>query len=115
MSKYSDILGKQITITVDRPLGSVHPNYPEHYYPINYGFVEGIPGGDGEEQDVYLLGVDTPVASYEAVVIAVMHRTDDVEDKWVAAPLNMSFSTEDIRRLTYFQERFYHSELFVFN
>ncbi|HWR23965.1 MAG TPA: inorganic diphosphatase [Feifaniaceae bacterium] len=113
MNKYSDIFGKQITITVDRPLGSAHPDYPEHYYPVNYGFVEEIVGGDGDEQDVYLLGVETPVASYQAVVIAVIHRLNDVEDKWVAAPPDMPFSIEDIRRSTYFQERFYQSEIFL--
>lgn len=27
------------------------------YYPINYGYIEGITAPDGEEQDVYILGV----------------------------------------------------------
>lgn len=112
MSKYSHILGKRVTITIDRPLGSKHPNYPDHYYPINYGYVEGIMGGDGDEQDVYLLGVDIPVASYQAVIIAVIHRHDDVEEKWVAAPADLSFSRDDIQRLTNFQEQFFDSEIF---
>ena len=50
------LLGKTLTITVDRPLGSSHPRYPEMIYPVNYGYVSGIVGGDGMEQDVYLLG-----------------------------------------------------------
>ena len=112
MSKYSSILGLHVTITIDRPLGSSHPDYPDHYYPVNYGCVEGIIAGDGDDQDVYLLGVDVPVDSFQAVVIAVIHRHDDMEEKWVAAPANMSFSKDEIFRLTYFQERFYHSEIY---
>lgn len=29
-------------VVVDRPLGSYHPKHKDIYYPINYGFVEGI-------------------------------------------------------------------------
>lgn len=112
MSDYSAVLGKQINITIDRPLGSPLPDYPTHRYPINYGYVAGVPGGDGEAQDVYLLGVDVPVVSYKAVVIAVIHRHDDIETKWVAAPPGMSFSRDEIQQLTYFQERFFQSEIF---
>ena len=46
-----------VKVIVDRPLGSQHPQYKETYYPINYGFVEGIMAEDEEEQDAYILGV----------------------------------------------------------
>ena len=46
-----------VTVTVDRPLGSCHPEHPDLYYPINYGFVEGIFSADGDEQDAYIVGV----------------------------------------------------------
>ena len=36
------MLGKIVKVTVDRPLGSAHPNYPNMIYPINYGYIEGI-------------------------------------------------------------------------
>ena len=51
------MLGKTVTVTIDRPLGSRHPRHPDLLYPINYGYIAGIMGGDGEEQDAYLLGV----------------------------------------------------------
>lgn len=54
-------IGKAVTVTVDRPIGTHHPKHPEIVYPINYGYVEGLLGGDGEEQDVYILGVDKPI------------------------------------------------------
>ena len=112
MNDYSNLLGKQVNITIDRPLGSYHPRHPNIYYPINYGYVEGILGGDGAEQDVYLMGIDVPVSSYQAVIIAVIHRYDDVETKWVAAPFGVSFSKEEIQQCTFFQEQFFHTEIF---
>ena len=66
---YSDILGKTIHIQMDRPLGSRHPRHPEMVYPVNYGYVDGIIARDGADQDVYLLGIDVPVAEYTATVI----------------------------------------------
>ena len=38
---------------------------------------------DGEEQDAYIIGVETPVKEFVGKVIAVIHRKDDVEEKWV--------------------------------
>ena len=37
-------------------LGSYHPEHKDMYYPINYGYVEGVLAPDGEEQDAYILG-----------------------------------------------------------
>ena len=107
----ADWLGKTIDIRIDRPLGSSHPKYPEQIYPVNYGYIPGVPGGDGEELDVYLLGVDEPVAEFTARIIAVIHRLDDVEDKLVAAPDGVAFSCEEIARAVWFQERYFASEI----
>ena len=51
------------------------------WYPVNYGYIEGIIAPDGEEQDVYVLGVDHPVKEFTGKIIAVIHRLNDVEDK----------------------------------
>ena len=58
------MIGDIVTVTVDRPLGSYHPKYKDLYYPINYGYIEGIIAPDGEEQDAYILGVDKPVEKF---------------------------------------------------
>ena len=76
----------KVTVTIDRPLGSVHPSHPDIVYTVNYGYVEGIIAQNGEEQDVYVLGVDKPVKTFTGRIIAVIHRNDDIEEKWVAAP-----------------------------
>lgn len=74
------MIGETVTVTIDRPLGTCHPEHPDLYYPVNYGYIEGVIGGDGEEQDAYVLGVDVPVESFTGTVIAVIHRNDDVEE-----------------------------------
>ena len=80
------MLGKIVKVTVDRPMGTYHPKHKDIYYPINYGYIEGIMASDGEEQDAYILGVNKPVEELTGKVIAIIHRLNDVEDKWVVAP-----------------------------
>ncbi len=103
--------GNTVTVTVDRPLGSVHPKYPDIFYRVNYGYIAGIPAPDGEEQDAYILGVYEPLSTFTGRVIAIVHRLDDVEDKWIVAPDGISFSPEEIRELVWFQERYFRTEL----
>ncbi|MCL2407351.1 MAG: inorganic pyrophosphatase [Defluviitaleaceae bacterium] len=113
MNDYRKIIGQTVTITVDRPLGTLHPQFPELRYPINYGYIAGIIAGDGSEQDAYLLGVDIPVDVYVGTVIAVIHRLNDVEDKWVVAPPGLPFTKDEIHDNTYFIEQYFKSEIFT--
>lgn len=96
---------------VDRPLGSSHPSYPEMVYPVNYGYVPGVMAGDGEEQDAYLLGIDVPADMFTGTVIAVVHRLDDDEDKWIVAPSGMIFTEEEIEEQVQFQEQYFAHEI----
>lgn len=105
------MIGKMVKVIVDRPLGSYHPMHKDIYYPVNYGFVEGIVAPDGEYQDAYILGVDTAVQEFTGIVIAVVNRHDDVEEKWVVAPENASFTKEDIEKQISFQEQYFQSEV----
>lgn len=109
--KYNSVIGRNVTVAVDRLLGSYHPKHKDIYYPINYGYIEGIIAQDGEEQDVYILGVDKPVDRFTGRIIAVVHRNDDVEEKWVAAPENMDFTKEEIMEQVGFQEQYFDSEV----
>lgn len=88
--KYQDVIGKIVKGKIDRPKGSYHPRHPKLYYPVNYGYVEGVIGGDGAEQDIYLLGEDKTVDEYIGKVIAVYHRYDDNETKWIVVPCDES-------------------------
>jgi inorganic pyrophosphatase len=96
---------------IDRPLGSAHPKYADIVYEVNYGYLESYFSADGEELDVYLLGVNEAVESFEAEIIGVIYRKNDVEDKLVAAPRGMRFLVEDIEKATYFQEKFFETEI----
>ena len=57
--------------------------------------------------------MDKPLNRFTGKVIAVIHRLDDVEDKWVVCPENMSFSKKEIAEKTDFQERFFKTEILV--
>ena len=105
------IIGTTVTVTVDRPLGSYHPKYKDMYYPVNYGYIEEIMAPDGEEQDAYILGVNEPVDKFTGKIIAIVHRKDDVEEKWVVVPDGMMVSKDEIRQQIYFQEQYYDSEI----
>ena len=109
----NSVIGKTVTVTVDRPLGSYHPEHRDMYYPINYGFVEGIMAEDEEEQDAYILGVDVPVKEFVGKIIAIIHRDDDIEEKWVVVPLNKSYTKEEIKKQVEFQEKYFKSEIIM--
>lgn len=101
-------LGKTVHIEIDRPVGYIHKkkNYTL-ICPINYGYIPGVLGGDGEELDVYLMGVSEPVNDYDVQIIGIVHRENDVEDKLISAPIGISFSREEIEKTISFQEKYY--------
>ncbi|MBO5934667.1 MAG: inorganic pyrophosphatase [Clostridia bacterium] len=103
-----------IKVTVDRPLGSKHPEY-DMIYPVNYGYVEGIFAGDGEEQDAYILGIDEPLSEFTGNLIAIVHRRNDNEDKWVVTPAGMNFNEDEIRNQLCFQEKYFDSTIEMLN
>ena len=110
---YSDIYGKHVDCKIDRPLGTAHPRHAELVYPVNYGYVPGIIAGDGAEQDVYILGVNEALKEFSGTVIAVYHRFNDNEDKWIVAPDGMDLTREEILSKIDFQERFFDGELYL--
>lgn len=107
----ASFLGQIVEIKIDRPLGSAHPKHLDLIYPVNYGFIPGVFGGDGEEMDVYLLGVDGPVFKSSAQIIAVVHRLDDEEDKLVGAPVGTHFTKAEIGKSVAFQEQYFKTEV----
>ena len=103
-----DFIGKEVEIVIDRALGTKHPNHG-FIYTVNYGYVPNVISGDGEELDAYLLGVFDTVESYKGKCIAVIHRTNDDDDKIIVVPESVNNTDEQIRALTEFQERFFDS------
>ena len=104
--KSENYIGKLVRIEIDRQFGSKHPKHG-FIYPVNYGFVPNTISGDGEELDAYLLGVFEPVSEYEGECIAVIHRTNDNDDKLVIAPFGKNYSDDAINALVEFQEQYF--------
>ena len=103
-----EYLNKTVTVKMDRQFGSKHPK-KGFIYPINYGYIPNTISGDGEELDAYVLGVFEPVEEYEGKVIAIIHRTNDNDDKLIVA--NKEYTDDQIRALTEFQEQYFESEI----
>lgn len=101
-------LRQEVVVQIDRPMGSRHPVHG-FIYPVNYGYLPGTVAADGEAVDAYVLGVFEPVTYFSGRCIAVIHRTDDVDDKLVVVPKKVEYTDDQIRALTEFQERFFTS------
>lgn len=105
------MIGNKVKVIVDRPLGSYHPSFKNIYYSLNYGYIEGIIAQDGEEQDAYIIGVDEPLKEFFGEVVAIIHRLNDIEDKWVVAPEGKKYTKKEILKLVEFQEKYFKIEI----
>ena len=106
-----EYIGKEVDVIIDRPIGSSHPNYPNHIYLVNYGYIPNTISGDAEELDCYVLGEYTPLKVYKGICIAVIRRKGEDDDKLIIAPKGKMFLNSEIRLLTDFQERYFQSEI----
>ncbi len=101
----------KLNVKIDRPLGTYHPEHKDLYYPVNYGYIPELFANDGEEQDAYVLGVNEKVDTFTGELIAIIHRIDDVEDKWVVAPSGVKFSESEIEEQVNFQEQYFEHKI----
>ena len=103
-----EYLNKLVDVKIDRPLGSKHP---KHWfdYTINYWFIPDTVSWDLEELDAYVLWVLEPIEIFRWRCIAIIHRTNDDDDKLIVVPDWIDFSDDEIRSQTNFQERFFES------
>ena len=103
-------LGQIVEVVIDRPLGSKHPKH-NFIYEVNYGYIPNTISGDGEELDAYVLGQHTPLEKFVGKVIAIIHRTNDDDDKLIVVEEGKNYTDEQIRALTEFQEQWFESEI----
>ena len=103
------LIGKRVKVFIDRPIGYVHENI---IYPINYGYIEELTALDGEFQDVYVVdeskAIKEPVVGYAA---AIIHRTDDIEDKLVVLIHDATISDKEIEEKVVFQEKYFEHKI----
>lgn len=95
---------------MDRPLGCAHPKHG-FIYPVNYGYIDGTVSGDGEELDAYVLGEHKPLETFTGRVVAILHRTDDDDDKLIVMQDGRNYTDEQIEALTEFQEQWFTHEI----
>ncbi len=105
-----EYLRKTVLVKMDRKLGSKHPKH-NFIYPVNYGYIPGTISGDGEELDAYVLGENEPLDEFQGEVKAIIHRTNDDDDKLIVASKEKDFTDEQIREKTNFQEKWFESEI----
>ena len=97
-----------VTVKIDRPMGSKHPKYG-FIYPLNYGYIPNVISGDGEDLDAYVLGIYDSLETFTGKCIAIIHRSNDNDDKLIVVPEDKSFTDLEIRALTDFQEQYFES------
>jgi len=107
MNNFKNYIGKKVSVTIDRKLGSKHPKWG-FIYLNNYGYIPNTISGDGEELDAYILGIFEPVDTFEGICIAVLHRLDEDDDKLIIVPEGKNYTDEQINCLTEYQERFFN-------
>ena len=101
-------IGRIVTAVIDRPLHSKHPDWG-FAYPVNYGYVPGVPAPDGDDLDAYVLFITEPLTTFTGICVAVIHRLNDNDDKLVLVPAGQTATDAQIRAQTWFQEQFFES------
>jgi inorganic pyrophosphatase len=104
-------IGRTVEVAIDRPIGFTHPKHPELIYQLNYGEIPGTLAADGEPVDAYVLGPTQPLRQFSGVVIAIIQRENDIEDKLVVASPNATYTAQQIAAAVAFQEKWFNSSV----
>lgn len=104
--KLRELLGKNVLVYVDRQVGYFHKGTT---YTQNYGYIKDLIALDGEAQDAYIIGINEPLKEFSGKVIAIIERSDDVEDKLVVS--NKDYSDEEIEKYVNFIEKYFKHKI----
>ena len=110
LSVVRKLIGKEVAITIDRPIGSRHPIY-NFEYKVNYGYISEIMAPDNEELYAYYLGVEEPLQKALGTCIAIVHRVDDGDNKLVVVPKEVELTDEEIIGAIQFQEQWFNIKI----
>ncbi len=99
-------IGQTVRVVMDRPLGTKHPKHG-FTYTVNYGYIPNTVSGDGEELDAYVLGVNTPLKEFIGKCIAIIHRTNDDDDKLIVVRNGVKIADAEIEKAVAFQEQWF--------
>ncbi|MFF5584718.1 inorganic pyrophosphatase [Streptomyces hygroscopicus] len=79
-------------LVVDRPKDSRHPRAPQAVYPVDYGYLDGTTGGDGE-------GVDVFRGSAEGAGVVGVFLTADPNKRDVEVKVLLDCTGDEIERV----------------
>lgn len=108
-----NILNKEVTVYIDRPIGSLHPKHSDIIYKCNYGYIKEIIACDKKYQDAYVLGINTPIKEFKGVIKAVIFREDDIEDKLVVLPKDKLLNEKEIEDSISFIEKYFKHKIII--
>lgn len=105
------IIGKKYRVNIIHPIGSVYEENEDIKFEVNHGIVENEVDALGNPQEAYVLGIDKPLSYFDGRLIAIIHRTNDIENKWVIS--NIHYSKEEILEKVSFIEKYFNVEVII--
>ena len=88
--QHADELVAAHRLVIDRPAGTAHPRFPAYVYPLDYGYLEGTRGGDGEGVDVWRGTAPTTLVTAVACTIDPFKRNAELKLLWRCTPAEIA-------------------------
>ena len=101
-----DELIKSSEIVIDRPKGTAHPRYPDLIFPLDYGYLKGTTGGDGD-------GIDVWMGTAKNKKLTAIGCTVDMKKKDAEIKLIIGCTDEEIAIIEKFHNGFYMSAIII--
>ncbi len=74
-----DRLIAQSQIRIDRPKDSAHPKYPHCIYPVDYGYLAGTSGMDGDGIDLWRGSAEANALDAIIVTVDLLKRDSEIK------------------------------------
>lgn len=94
------------TLIIDRPKGSAHPRFPDVIYPLDYGYLEGTMGGDGD-------GIDVWVGSEARQQVVGVFITADLLERDAEIKVVLGCTRDEIATIDAFHNQATQGALFI--
>lgn len=101
-----DELVRMNELIIDRPKGSPHPNFPNAIYPLDYGYLKGTLGGDGQ-------GVDVWQGTFDSKIVQASIVTVDLLKACVEVKLIVGCTDEEMDEVLNYHNKFSQSGILV--
>jgi inorganic pyrophosphatase len=111
LSELLDLIGKKVSVQVDRPIGTPHPMNVNFIYPINFGQTSDVKGITGNNIDVYIMGIEKPCKKFKGICVAVIYPPKNKGFRLIVAPEGQQYSYQEMHHAVDFQERFFKSRI----